>query len=91
MLLESELLELKANPDKRAVGTVIEATLDKGRGYLTTMMVQGGTMEIGDTVLAGSHFGKVKAMFDHRGQRLEKVGPATPVQMLGLSGASASR
>ena len=87
VLLEAELLELKANPEKRAVGTVIEATLDKGRGYLTTMMVQGGTMKIGDTVLAGSHFGKVKAMFDHRGQRLEQVGPATPVQMLGLSGA----
>ncbi len=87
VLLEAELLELKANPDKKALGTVIEATLDKGRGYLTTMMVQGGTMKVGDTVLAGSHFGKVKAMFDHRGQRLEQVGPATPVQMLGLSGA----
>lgn len=87
VLLEAELLELKANPDKKAVGTVIEATLDKGRGYLTTMMVQGGTMEIGDIVLAGSHYGKVKAMFDHRGQRLKKVGPATPVQMLGLPGA----
>lgn len=87
VLLEAELLELKANPDKKAVGSVIEATLDKGRGYLTTMMVQGGTMKIGDIVLAGSHFGKVKAMFDHRGKRLKKVGPATPVQMLGLPGA----
>ncbi len=87
VLLEAELLELKANPDKKAVGSVIEATLDKGRGYLTTMMVQGGTMEIGDIVLAGSHYGKVKAMFDHRGKRLKKVGPATPVQMLGLPGA----
>ncbi|MCE7995938.1 MAG: translation initiation factor IF-2 [Roseivirga sp.] len=87
VLLEAELLELRANPDKNAVGSVIEATLDKGRGYLTTMMVQGGTMKIGDIVLAGSHFGKVKAMFDHRGQRLKKVGPATPVQMLGLPGA----
>lgn len=87
VLLEAELLELKANPNKNAVGSVIEATLDKGRGYLTTMMVQGGTMKIGDIVLAGSHFGKVKAMFDHRGQRLKKVGPATPVQMLGLPGA----
>lgn len=87
VLLEAELLELKANPDKKAVGTVIEATLDKGRGYLTTMMVQGGTMKIGDVVLAGSHFGKVKAMFDHRGNRMKEVGPATPVQMLGLPGA----
>lgn len=87
VLLEAELLELKANPDKNAVGSVIEATLDKGRGYLTTVMVQGGTMKIGDIVLAGSHFGKVKAMFDHRGQRLKQVGPATPVQMLGLPGA----
>ena len=87
VLLEAELLELKANADKKAVGTVIEATLDKGRGYLTTMMVQGGTLEIGDVVLAGSHYGKVKAMFDHRGHRLKNVGPATPVQMLGLPGA----
>ncbi len=87
VLLEAELLELKANADKKAVGTVIEATLDKGRGYLTTMMVQGGTLAIGDVVLAGSHYGKVKAMFDHRGHRLKEVGPATPVQMLGLPGA----
>jgi translation initiation factor IF-2 len=87
VLLEAELLELTANPDKRAVGSVIEATLDKGRGYLTTMMVQAGTLSVGDTVLAGSHFGKVKAMFDHRGNRLKDVGPATPVQMLGLPGA----
>ena len=87
MLLEAELLELKANPNKNAVGTVIEASLDKGRGYLSTVMVQGGTMKIGDVVLAGSHFGKVKAMFDHRGNRLKEVGPATPVQMLGLAGA----
>ncbi|MBO3698927.1 translation initiation factor IF-2 [Roseivirga sp. E12] len=87
VLLEAELLELKANPDKNAVGTVIEASLDKGRGYLSTVMVQGGTMKIGDVVLAGSHFGKVKAMYDHRGNRLEVVGPATPVQMLGLDGA----
>ncbi len=87
VLLEAELLELKANPGKNAVGTVIEASLDKGRGYLSTVMVQGGTMRIGDVVLAGSHFGKVKAMFDHRGNRLKEVGPATPVQMLGLAGA----
>jgi len=87
VLLEAELLELKANPNKNAVGTVIEASLDKGRGYLSTVMVQGGTMKIGDVVLAGSHFGKVKAMYDHRGNRLDIVGPATPVQMLGLDGA----
>jgi translation initiation factor IF-2 len=87
VLLEAELLELTANPNKPALGTVVEATLDKGRGYVTTMMIQAGTMKIGDVVLAGSNFGKVKAMFDHRGKRLNEVGPATPVQMLGLDGA----
>ena len=87
VLLESELLDLKANPDKPAVGTVIEATLDKGRGYVTTMMVQAGTLNVGDVVLAGPYFGKVKAMFDHRGKKLNEVGPSTPVQMLGLDGA----
>ncbi|NVK86315.1 MAG: translation initiation factor IF-2 [Cytophagia bacterium] len=87
VLLEAELLELKANPDKAGVGTVIEASLDKGRGYLSTLMVQSGTMKVGDVVLAGSHYGKVKAMFDHRGNRLQVVGPSTPVQMLGLDGA----
>lgn len=87
VLLEAELLELKANPDKNGVGTVVEASLDKGRGYLATLMVQSGKMKIGDVVLAGSHYGKVKAMFDHRGNRLQEVGPSTPVQMLGLDGA----
>jgi len=87
VLLEAELLELKANPDKNGVGTVVEASLDKGRGYLATLMVQAGKMKIGDVVLAGSHYGKVKAMFDHRGNRLKEVGPSTPVQMLGLDGA----
>ena len=87
LLLEAELLELKANPDKAAVGSVIEASLDKGRGYVTTLMVQAGEMKIGDVLLAGSYFGKVKAMFDHRGRQLKKVGPSTPVQMLGLDGA----
>ena len=87
VLLEAEMLELKANPNKPGVGTVVEASLDKGRGYLATLMVQSGTMKIGDVVLAGPHYGKVKAMFDHRGNRLDKVGPATPVQMLGLDGA----
>ncbi|MFY0605731.1 MAG: translation initiation factor IF-2 [Cyclobacteriaceae bacterium] len=88
VLLEAELLELKANADKPAVGSVIESTLDKGRGYVTTMMVQAGTMKVGDVVLAGSNFGKVKAMFDHRGKKLVNVGPSTPVLMLGLDGAA---
>ncbi len=87
VLLEAELLELKANPNKRAIGSVVEATLDKGRGYVTTLMVQAGTMKVGDIVLAGSFFGKVKAMFDHLGNNLKSVGPSTPVQMLGLDGA----
>ena len=87
VLLEAEILELKANASKPAVGTVIEATLDKGRGYVTTLMVQAGIMKVGDVVLAGPHFGKVKAMFDHRGNKVMEVGPSTPVQMLGLDGA----
>ncbi len=87
VLLEAELLDLKANPDKGAVGTVIEASLDKGRGYVTTLMVQSGTMHVGDVVLAGSHYGKVKAMFDHRGTKMKEAGPSTPVLMLGLGGA----
>ncbi|HCX24239.1 MAG: translation initiation factor IF-2 [Flammeovirgaceae bacterium] len=87
VLLEAELLELTANPDKPAVGSVIEATLDKGRGYVTTLMVQAGTMKVGDVVLAGSNYGKVKAMFDHRGKKMNVVGPSTPVLMLGLDGA----
>lgn len=85
--LEAEILELKANPEKAAVGTVIEAMLDKGRGYVATLMVQAGTLRVGDVVLAGAHFGKVKAMFDHRGKKLNEAGPSTPVQMLGLDGA----
>ncbi|WP_400193369.1 translation initiation factor IF-2 [Hymenobacter sp. B81] len=87
VLLEAELLELKANPDRRAVGTVIEASLDKGRGYVTTILVQTGTLEIGDIVLAGPHFGRVKAMTDHRGKKMKVAGPSTPVQLLGLQGA----
>ena len=87
VLLEAELLELTANPDKPAVGSVIEATLDKGRGYVTTLMVQAVTMKVGDVVLAGSNYGKVKAMFDHRGKKMNVVGPSTPVLMLGLDGA----
>lgn len=87
VLLEAELLELKANADKPAVGSVVEASLDKGRGYVSTIMVQAGTLKVGDVLLAGPYFGKVKAMFDHRGQKLEIAGPSTPVQMLGLDGA----
>lgn len=90
VLLEAELLELKANPDKKASGTVVEASLDKGKGYVTTVLVQTGTMEVGDVILAGSHHGKVKAMSDHLGRRLQKVGPSTPVQVLGLNGAPQS-
>ena len=87
VLLEAEMLELKANPNKNANGTVIESELDKGRGYLTTMMVQSGTLNKGDIVLAGSEYGKVKALFDHHGKEKKSVGPATPILMLGLSGA----
>tara|TARA_Y100001958_G_scaffold156415_1_gene149027 strand:- start:454 stop:2865 length:2412 start_codon:yes stop_codon:yes gene_type:complete len=87
VLLEAELLELKANPSKKAVGTVVESELDKGRGYLTTIMVQGGTLNKGDIVLAGAQHGKVKALFDHRGKERDEVGPATPILMLGLNGA----
>ncbi len=87
VLLEAEMLELKANPDKPAVGTVIEASLDKGRGYLSTLLVQAGRLRIGDIVIAGSHFGRVKAMFDHTGKRLKEAGTSTPVLMLGLDGA----
>lgn len=87
VLLEAEILELKANPNKNAVGTVVEASLDKGRGYVATVMVQAGTLRVGDTMLAGPHYGRVKAMFDHKGKKLDKAGPSTPVQVLGLAGA----
>lgn len=87
VLLEAEILELKANPNKRAVGTVIEASLDKGRGYVATIMVQAGTLKIGDIMLAGPHYGRVKAMFDHKGKKLTEAAPSTPVQVLGLGGA----
>ncbi|GAB3916506.1 translation initiation factor IF-2 [Larkinella terrae] len=90
VLLEAELLELKANPDKRATGTVIEAELDKGRGYVTTMLVQTGTLRQGDIVLVGAHFGRIRAMTDDIGQRLKEAGPSTPVQILGLPGAPQS-
>ncbi|MDO7875128.1 translation initiation factor IF-2 [Hymenobacter sp. ASUV-10] len=87
VLLEAELLELKANPDRGAIGTVIEASLDKGRGYVTTVLVQTGTLQVGDVVLAGPHYGRVKAMTDHRMKKMKSAGPATPVQVLGLTGA----
>jgi translation initiation factor IF-2 len=87
VLLEAEMLELKANPDKPALGTVIESSLDKGRGYTATVLVKAGTLRIGDVVLAGSCFGHVKAMYNERGNKVDIVGPATPVLILGLNGA----
>ncbi len=87
VLLEAELLELKANPDKPANGTVVEAYLDKGRGYISTILVQAGTLRIGDYVLAGKNSGKVKAMQDERGNNVPEAGPSTPVSILGLDGA----
>ena len=87
VLLEAELLELKANPSRMANGTVVEAFLDKGRGYVSTILVQGGTLHVGDFVLAGQHSGKVKAMHDERGHIVKEAGPATPVSILGLDGA----
>jgi len=87
VLLEAELLELKANPNKRAVGTVIEAALDKGRGIVTTILVQAGSLKVGDPILAGCYSGRVKALTNERGQRVESAGPSTPVQVLGMQGA----
>ncbi|MCY1720469.1 translation initiation factor IF-2 [Prolixibacteraceae bacterium Z1-6] len=87
VLLEAEMLELKANPNKNAQGTIIESELDKGRGYVSTLLVQSGTLKIGDIIIAGQYFGHVKAMFNERNQRIEKVGPAQPAIVLGLNGA----
>lgn len=87
VLLEAEILDLKANPKKPAVGTVVEAQLDKGRGYVTTILVQAGTLRVGDYVLAGKNHGKVKAMFDERGNAVKEAGPSTPISILGLDGA----
>ncbi len=87
VLLEAELLELKANPKRRASGTVVESSLDKGRGYVATVLVQNGTLRIGDIMLAGAHSGRVKAMFNERGQQVKEAGPSTPVLVLGLDGA----
>ena len=87
VLLEADLLELKANPDKPGVGSVIESSLDKGRGYLATVLVQSGTIRVGDIMLAGCYTGRVKAMFNERGQKVTQAGPSTPVSILGLNGA----
>ena len=87
VLLEAEMLQLKANPNKRAMGTIIESTLDKGRGFTATVLVENGTMRVGDVVLAGCYSGRVKAMHNERGSDVEEAGPAYPVQILGLSGA----
>lgn len=87
VLLEAEMLDLKADPTKRAVGSVIEASLDKGRGIVTTVLIEGGTLRVGDPLLAGSYSGKVKAISNERGQRIQEAGPSTPVQILGMSGA----
>ena len=87
VLLEAEILELKANPNKMANGAVVEALLDKGRGYVSTVLVQAGTLKIGDYMLAGKHSGKVRAMFDDKGNNLKEAGPSTPVSILGLDGA----
>ena len=87
VLLEAELLDLKANPNRNATGAIIESTLDKGRGYVANVLVQNGTLRVGDIVLAGNHFGKVKAMFNERDQRIKEAGPATPALILGLNGA----
>ena len=87
VLLEAEMLELKANPNRNATGSIIESSLDKGRGYVATVLVQNGTLRVGDFLLAGTHYGKVKAMFNERNQRIKEVGPATPALILGLNGA----
>ncbi|MGL5272774.1 MAG: translation initiation factor IF-2 [Phocaeicola sp.] len=90
VLLEAEMLELKANPDRKAAGSVIESTLDKGRGYVATILVSNGTLNMGDIVLAGTSYGRVKAMFNERNQRIKTAGPAEPVLILGLNGAPAA-
>ncbi len=87
VLLEAEMLELRANPNRKATGAIIESTLDKGRGYVANVLVQNGTLHVGDIVLAGNHYGKVKAMFNERDQRIKEAGPATPALILGLNGA----
>ena len=90
VLLEAEMLELKANPDRKGTGSIIESSLDKGRGYVATVLVSNGTLRMGDIVLAGTHYGKIKAMFNERNQRIKEAGPAEPVLILGLNGAPAA-
>ncbi len=90
VLLEAEMLELKANPNRKATGSIIESSLDKGRGYVATVLVSNGTLRVGDIVLAGTSYGKVKAMFNERNQRIKEAGPAEPVLILGLNGAPAA-
>ena len=90
VLLETDILELKANPNKPAIGAVIESSLDKGRGYLATVLVQEGTLRTGDVMLCGSYYGRVKSMFNERGQKVSEAGPSTPVSVLGLNGAPAA-
>ena len=87
VLLEAELLDLKANPNRNAVGSIIESSLDKGRGYVATVLVQNGTLKVGDIILAGTNYGRIKAMFNERNQRIKEAGPSTPVLILGLNGA----
>ena len=87
VLLEADMLELKANPNRKATGSIIESSLDKGRGYVATVLVQNGTLKMGDILLAGTHYGKIKAMFNERNQRIQEAGPAAPVLILGLNGA----
>ncbi|HRN57992.1 MAG TPA: GTP-binding protein, partial [Agriterribacter sp.] len=87
ILLEAELLDLKANPNREAAGTIIEASLDKGRGFVATVLVQSGTLRQGDISVSGQFYGRIKAMFNERNQRLEEAGPSSPVQILGLNGA----
>ena len=87
VLLEADIMDLKACPTKRASGAVIESALDKGRGYMATILVQNGTLRVGDMMLSGSYYGRVKAMFNERGQKIKEAGPSTPVSILGLNGA----
>jgi len=87
ILLEAELLDLKANPDKEATGTIIEASLDKGRGFVATVLVHSGTLKQGDLMVSGQYYGRIKAMFNERNQRLDTAPPSTPAQILGLNGA----
>ena len=90
VLLEAEMLELKANPNRNATGSIIESTLDKGRGYVATVLVSNGTLKVGDIVLAGTSYGRVKAMFNERNQRIKSAGPSEPALILGLNGAPAA-